>query len=148
MHWVRGCGVDGIQRDQEEHYEKRQEPCVSQTGIGEPVEEGAGATPFRRGLAGLFVCAIELLAGSRVSMGIGMRGRGFSMRTFRPGDVGSIGLTSFIVDMAGALVSPRISTPKAELPRGRTMTIVGNSSFVPFSDSGGSSSRAPMEEDG
>lgn len=77
-----------------------------------------------------------------------MRGRPFSMRTFRPGDVGSIGLTSFIVDMAGALVSPRMSTPKAELPRGRTMTIVGNSSFVPFSDSGDSSSRAPMEIDG
>jgi hypothetical protein len=35
-----------------------------------------------------------------------------------------MGLTSFIVDIAGALVSPRMSTPKAELPRGRTMAIV------------------------
>jgi hypothetical protein len=38
--------------------------------------------------------------------------------------VGSIGLTSFIVDIAGALVSPLMSTPRAELPRGRTMIVV------------------------
>lgn len=69
MDWVRGCGVDGVQRDQEENDEKWQEPCVSQTGIGEPVEEGAGATPFGMGLGGLFMCAIKLLVGSRVSNG-------------------------------------------------------------------------------
>jgi hypothetical protein len=41
-------------------------------------------------------------------------------RTFESEDA-SIGLTSFMVDIAGALVSPRMSTPNAELPRGRTM---------------------------
>ena len=73
MHWVRGCGVDGVQRDQEEHDEKRQEPCVSQTGIGEPVEEGAAATSLGLGLGGLFLCAIELLAGLAWRIGCAMK---------------------------------------------------------------------------
>lgn len=32
-----------------------------------------------------------------------------------------MGLTSFMVDIAGALVSPRMSTPRFDLPRGRTI---------------------------
>lgn len=47
---------------------------------------------------------------------------GSSIRTLpRSGDVGSMGLTSFMVDIAGALVSPRMSTPRLDRPRGRTM---------------------------
>ena len=47
---------------------------------------------------------------------------GSSIRTLpRSGDAGSMGLTSFMVDIAGALVSPRMSTPKLDRPRGRTM---------------------------
>ena len=45
-----------------------------------------------------------------------------SIRTLlKSGEVGSIGLTSFIVEIAGALVSPRMSTPSCDRPRGRTM---------------------------
>lgn len=113
VHGVRGRGVDGVQAEQKEHHDQWQEPRIAQTGIGEAMEERAGASPlccfrFRR--------AIELV------LLVGMRATTSAMRTFWSVDC-SIGLTSFIVDIAGALVSPRMSTPKAELPRGRTMAI-------------------------
>jgi hypothetical protein len=65
VHGVRRGGIDGVQAEQEQHNDQRQEPGVSQTGIGEAVEERPAATALRLCLAGGFVCiaSIELLSG-------------------------------------------------------------------------------------
>lgn len=125
MHRVGRGRVDGIQRKQEDDDQKREEPGILQTGIGEAVQERAIAAALRLRLAGgLFWGAVlQLLEREGSSRQRKLPGRGdLSIRTLpRSGDVGSIGLTSFMVDMAGALVSPRMSTPRWDVPRGRTM---------------------------
>lgn len=47
VHGVGRCRVDGIQRQQEHEDEQREQPGVLETGIGEPVEEGATAAFLR-----------------------------------------------------------------------------------------------------
>jgi hypothetical protein len=83
------------------------------------VEEGAIAA-FLGMCLGLLLCVLLvqlLMRRVRVCAGVGN-----GLRTLlRSGEEGSIGLTSFMVDIAGALVSPRMSTPRFDLPRGRTM---------------------------
>lgn len=135
MHGVRCSRVNRVQRQQEGHDEQREEPGVAEAGIGEAMEEGAIAALLGLCLGLICILLVQLLMrrvrGSRV-------GRSRPRTLLRSGEEGSIGLTSFMVDIAGALVSPRMSTPRFDLPRGRTMAGVEYEStrYVEVDDGG------------
>lgn len=67
VHRVGGSRVDRVQRQQEEHDDQREQPCIPEAGIGESMKEGAIATLLRRRLPGGLVrdAILQLLSAKR-----------------------------------------------------------------------------------
>ena len=123
VHRVGLCRVDQVQRQQENQHHKRQQPCVLQTNIFR-------ATKQRTVLAALG--GLGLLSGNMLLWDLlewlvrhsNTRTCVYKCHTLSntPGS-DSTGLTRFMVDIAGALVSPRMSAPRLlDFLRGRGIT--------------------------